>query len=347
MKITRVPDGIGSDGQTLFAWHLENQNLKAVVSEYGVRLMALRVRDKHHEWRNVILGLPSSQDYLQDTASLGAVVGRFANRVRESRYIDNRNSVLLNKNHGVHHLHGGEKGFEHVFWRAEAMPNGIRFNYISADGEQGYPGELRVAVTLSLFEQSLSYHYRATTSRDTIINLTNHAYFNLDGADTGEGDITDHQLQIEADRYLPIDQDVLPTGEVVAVDSTVFDFSQPAVIKERLQVADEQLRLGLGFDHCFVLKQSSLKGGTSHALSQPVASLYSPQTGILLEIMTTEPGLQLYTGNYLPKPHAGLCLETQHFPDSPNMPHFPSTRLAAGAVFESTSIYRLTRKELV
>ena len=341
MNISRQPDGHDATGQPQFVWRLESEQLKVVVSEYGVRLMAVYVRDKNHVQRNVVLGLASTEDYRQDTASLGAVVGRFANRIRDARYDDGGHEVCLDKNHGLHHLHGGELGFEDVLWQAAATTTGVCFTYRSVDGEQGYPGDLDVSVTLSLMGDSLGYHYQAISNRDTIINLTNHAYFNLDGATTGEGDIRNHELQIAAGAYLPIDKDVLPTGEIKAVADTAFDFSQPANIGSRLVLRDEQLSLGLGFDHCFVLNQTP-NGDDDGALAQPVARLYSPESGIVLEILSSEPGLQFYTGNYLPKPHAGLCLETQHFPDSPNMPHFPSTRLAAGAVFDSTSIYRFT-----
>jgi len=327
-------------GEAVVDWHLNNDDVHLVVSSFGLRLQSLVFRDQYATRLNLVLGLDSFEDYQHDENYLGAVVGRFANRIRDGALQVDDQPIMLDLNHGQHHLHGGANGFSQRVWQGEATTDGVRFQLLSAAGDQGYPGTLQVTVTVSLVGSALGYHYQATSDVDTVINLTNHSYFNLNGT-TGWQDgvvsIHNHELSLRAGQYLPIDAEVLPTGEIESVEGTPFDFRKMKTIGLGLDASHDQLRLGQGFDHCMVLDVMS-----EPTTEIPVATLYSPLSGIRLEVSTTEPGLQLYTGNYLPMPQAGLCLETQHFADSPNMAQFPSTRLFAGDVFDSTTIYRLS-----
>ena len=336
-----VESGVHSvTGEPVVDWHLHNDKVRLVISSYGMRLKSLVFCDQYASPLNLVLGLESLEAYQQDESYLGAVVGRFANRIRHGRLRLGDQFIELERNHGPHHLHGGTLGFSQVVWRGEATNKGVQFNLLSAAGDQGYPGTLHVSVTVSLIGAALSYHYQATSEVDTVINLTNHSYFNLNGTagwHDGAVNILGHALSVRADQYLPIDADILPTGEVERVEGTPFDFREVKILESCMKADHEQLRMGQGFDHCMVL--DSMSESTTEA---PAASLYSVQSGIRLDVFTTEPGLQLYTGNHLPVPHAGICLETQHFPDSPNLDHFPSTRLVGGDVFDSTTIYLLS-----
>jgi aldose 1-epimerase len=327
-------------GEPVVDWHLQNDEVRLVISNYGLRLKSLIYCDQDASPLNLVLGLDSFEAYQQDESYLGAVVGRFANRIRNASLRLNDQHVDLDRNDGRHHLHGGAHGFSQRVWKGEATNNGIEFQLCSAAGDQGYPGTLQVTVTVSLIGSALGYHYQATSDVDTVINLTNHTYFNLNGTSgwqAGSENIFGHALSVRADSYLPIDAETLPTGEIEPVEGTPFDFRKTKVLGQCMDAGHEQLRLGQGFDHCLVLDSTS-----EPTIEAPAVTLYSAQSGIRLDIMTTEPGLQLYTGNYLSAPHAGLCLETQHFPDSPNVAYFPSTRLAGGDVFDSTTIYQLS-----
>jgi aldose 1-epimerase len=327
-------------GEAVIDWHLQNDDVRLVISSYGLRLKSLIFLDRYASPLNLVLGLCSAEAYHRDESYLGAVVGRFANRIRHGQFRLGNQQFTLDKNHGQHHLHGGTYGFSQATWQGKTTNSGVQFHLLSAAGDQGYPGTMQISVTVSLIGSALGYHYQATSDVDTVINLTNHAYFNLSGTDgwqDGTVNILDHALRVRAGAYLPIDTQTLPTGKVESVVGTPFEFRTTKILGPLMKATHEQLRLGQGFDHCLVLDKMS-----EPTTETPAATLYSEQSGIRLDVVTTEPGLQLYTGNHLSVPHAGICLETQHFPDSPNVSHFPSTRLVSGDVFDSTTIYQLS-----
>jgi aldose 1-epimerase len=321
------------------------------ISTYGATITSLTAPDRMGRFANVVLGFNSfdayqNRAYRRESPYFGAVIGRYANRIAKGQLPLNDKTVTLAINNPPNHLHGGMKGFDKVVWNETTTDKldrpSVAFAHESKDGEEGYPGNLRVNVTYSLTEDALEIEYQAMSDQDTIINLTNHSYFNLKGA--GEGDILQHVLRLNADRFTPVNAALIPTGELRPVAGTPFDFREPTAIGARIDEKDEQLLIAKGYDENFVLSGSE---GTLKL----AATLGEPQTGRSLEVWTTEPGLQLYSGNFLRgdlsdhngRPfvsHGGLCLETQHFPDSPNHPDFPSTLLKRGETFSSRTIYR-------
>jgi aldose 1-epimerase len=312
----------------------------------------LRVPDRRGNIEDVALGYDSLDGYLHDTSYFGGSIGRYANRIGGGEFTLNGTTYKLEKNDNGNHLHGGVRGFDKVLWTAKDVSASdtaaLQFTYLSKDGDGGYPGNLTAKVTYTLTDKNeLKIDYEAKSDKDTIINLTNHTYFNLAGQ--GSGDILQHQLQLHAGRFTPIDRTLIPTGEIRSVKGTPFDFSVPTAIGARISQNDEQLKFGLGYDHNFVLDSG---GSQSPALA---GSVYEPVSGRVLEVWTTEPGIQFYSGNMLKgasegkagnryPQRSGFCLETQHFPDSPNKPNFPTTVLKAGAEFRSTTVYRFSAK---
>src|SRR5438132_6900487 len=313
---------------------------------YGGIIVSLRVPDKKGVLADVVLGFDTLDAYLNNMPYFGAIIGRCANRIAKGKFALDGVEYRLARNNGMNSLHGGLKGFDKVLWRAERFENnhgiGVVFTYTGKDGEEGYPGNLKATVTYTLTDQNeLQIEYEATTDKATPINLTNHSYFNLAGE--GRGDIVRHLLTIEADRYTPTDDTQIPTGEIAPVAATPFDFRKPTPIGARIDADHEQIRRGKGYDHNFVLnggaKASAERGSTPtpyHA-----ARVVDPSSGRAMDVLTTEPGVQLYTGNNLDGSAVGksghaygkrsaLCLETQHFPDSPNHSNFPSTILRPG-----------------
>ncbi|HEY0673775.1 MAG TPA: aldose epimerase family protein [Longimicrobiales bacterium] len=312
----------------------------------GAVIRALCVPDRNGDFADVVLGYDTPATYRDDRWYIGAVIGRYANRIRNGRFSLDGVDYQLACNAGAHHLHGGPRGFHTADWRSELVTGlkgeGVRLTHTSENGDEGYPGTLRVEVTYTLTDDNeLVIDYRAQTDRPTIINLTQHSYFNLGGSNAA--DVLEHELLIAADQYLPIDAEGLPAGAPADVNGTPFDFRQRKRLRDGLQASDEQLRLGRGYDHCFVLRKTA--GELAWA-----ARLFEPQSGRTLEVLTTEPGMQLYTGQFLApvagkagRPidrFAGLCLETQHFPDSPNQAAYPPAVLRPGQDFVSTTIYR-------
>ncbi len=330
---------------------LTNANgVEVQITTYGGIVVSMKVPDRQGKFEDVVLGSDKLETYLKPpNAFLGALVGRYANRIAKGRFTLNGKEYVLAVNNGENHLHGGIKGFDKVVWKAKPLKTrtgtALELMYLSHDGEEGYPGNLSVNVLYTLTNKNeLKIDYSATTDKDTIVNLTNHSYFNLAGA--GNGNILNHELMINADRFTPTDAGAIPTGELRNVKGTSFDFTRMTAIGARIGDADEQLKLGHGYDHNFVLN------GRSGTLRQ-AAKVYEPTSGRLMEVWTTEPGVQLYTGNYLDGTFQGMggkvynqrygfCLETQHFPDSPNRPSFPSTVLRKGARYRSTTIYRFS-----
>lgn len=337
------------DGAAVEVFTLTNRNgVEIRTIPYGAAIVSIRVPDRDGRPDDIVLGFNTLDGYLTPPPYFGAVVGRYGNRIAGGRFVLGGRQYQLATNDGPNHLHGGNKGFDKVLWRAEPFERdgsaAIRYTYVSADGEEGYPGTLTARVTYTLTPaDELVIAYDATTDKATPVNLTQHSYFNLRGE--GRGDILGHVLTIDADRYTPVDETEIPTGEIAPVEETPFDFRTPTAIGARIDADDVQLRYGKGYDHNWVLNGSAGASPLRHA-----ARLVDPQTGRTLDVSTTEPGLQFYSGNFLDgtltgtSGHAytrrsGLCLETQHFPDSPNHPGFPSTILQAGKRFESKTVW--------
>ncbi len=323
----RMPDGTSVHAYTL----RDSTGVSATILQYGARLAALEVPVAAGV-RNVTLGHDRLEPYLADAAHLGAIAGRYANRIAGGRFSLDGREHRLSVNNGGNTLHGGVDGFAARIWQAEPDGPDLLLSLVSPDGDQGFPGRLEVRVRYRLNGGALSIDYEATTDAPTVLNLTNHAYFNLAGA----GTVMDHAIAIAADRMLPVDAALIPTGAVVPVAGTPFDLREEVRIGARIGVDDAQLRLGGGFDHCFVLADAP------RTTPRPAARVSAE--GIVMEVLTTEPAVQFYSGNFLGgEPFAwrtGLCLETQHFPDSPNQPAFPSTVLRPGVLFWSRTVYR-------
>ena len=330
-------------------YRLKNKNgLEAAIADYGATLVSLKVPDRQGKLADVVLGYDDALRYQKGAAYFGATVGRYGNRIAKGKFVLNGVTYTLATNNGPNHLHGGVTGFSKKFWQAResAAGDSLMLSYTSKDGEEGYPGNLKVTVTYTLTDQNeLRIDYSATTDKATVVNLTNRSYFNLTG--DPQKDILQHQLMLHASRFTPVDSGLIPTGELRSVKGTPFDFTKSTAIGARIGQDDEQLKPGRGYDHNFVLD----KGKTEQPVN--VAEVYEPGSGRVLEVSTTEPGIQFYTGNYLegsPKgkggiayrPRAGFCLETQHFPDSPNQAAFPSTTLNPGQSYRTTTIYRFS-----
>ncbi len=351
-RVTRKPFGKTSDGKSVDIYTLTNSRRAEVkIMTYGGTVVSLRVPDRNGKRGDVVLGFDSVADYERSTAYIGALIGRYGNRIAKGRFTLNGREYSLATNNGANHLHGGLKGFDKVIWTARPStdPHGanLELTYLSRDGEEGYPGNLRIKVIYSLTESSeLKIVYSATTDKDTIVNLTHHSYFNLAGA--GKGDVLGHVLTINANRFTPTDDGSIPTGELKPVKGTPFDFTRPTAIGTRIELDNEQLRFGKGYDHNFVLN----KTGKNLSLA---ATVFEPKSGRVMEVYTTEPGLQFYSGNFLDASvpgkngqtypvHSGFCLESQHYPDSPNEPNFPSTTLKKGQRYSTTTIYRFSTR---
>jgi aldose 1-epimerase len=347
MSLEKAPFGSMPDGTTVDLYTMSNSaGLQAKFANYGAMVVSLLAPDRSGEPGEVTLGFDTLDDYLERSPFFGCIAGRYANRIAKARFTLDGTDYSLANNDGENHLHGGVRGFDKVAWKAEEKSSGngtgLEFSYLSEDGEEGYPGNLSVQVTYTLTDGGeLRIDYRATTDKTTVVNLTNHTYFNL--ADGGAGDALAHELTIDADLFTPIDSTLIPTGELRSVEGTPLDFREQTAIGARIDQEDEQLRFGGGYDHNWVLNS----GGGRLALA---ARLVEPGSGRSLEVLTTEPGIQFYSGNFLDglkgrggcvyhKRH-GLCLETQHFPDSPSKPQFPSTVLQPGDVYETTTVYK-------
>jgi aldose 1-epimerase len=347
-KLTHGEFGRLHDGTPVAIYTLTNgHGVEARITTYGGRLVGLLAPDRTGTKADVILGFDSVDGYVANPGPFfGALIGRYGNRIGGAKFSIDGVEYKVDKNDGANSLHGGAHGFDKRVWTAKELPDGgLELTYLSKDGEEGYPGNLKATVTYHLSDANeLKIDYRATTDKTTVVNLTNHAYFNLKGA--GSGDILGHVMMISANRYTPVDSGLIPTGELRSVDGTPFDFRKPTAIGGRIGDNDEQLKLGKGYDHNWVLNRQ----GNGLQLA---ARVEEPLSGRVLEVLTTEPGVQFYTGNFLDGTikakaakiyglRSGFCLETQHFPDSPNKPQFPTTMLKPGEQYRSTTIFKLS-----
>jgi aldose 1-epimerase len=330
-KIEKRQFGKLADGTAVDLYTLTNRNgLEVQITNYGGIVVSVKTPDRAGKMTDIVLGYDRLQAYVDDSSFFGALVGRYANRIAKGKLSLNGVTYQLAQNNGPNHLHGGLRGFNRFMWQARELHRAdgvaVELSYLSKDGEEGYPGNLSVKTTYILTDtNALRIEYSATTDKETIVNLTNHSYFNLAGA--GSGSILPHVLSINASRFTPVDETSIPSGELKMVKGTPFDFTRATGIGTRIDQADEQLRFGKGYDHNFVLN----KKGKELSLA---ARVYEPVSGRVLELWTTEPGVQFYTGNFLDNVHGkagqvynkrdGFCLEAQNFPDSPNQPSFPS-----------------------
>ncbi|MGK7396849.1 MAG: aldose epimerase family protein [Candidatus Cyclobacteriaceae bacterium M3_2C_046] len=349
MKIEKTSWGNTSDGEAVDLFTLTNADgMEAMVSNYGGSIVGLKVPDKNGDMADVVLGFENLQDYQEKGGSFGCIVGRFANRIAGGEFSLNGEQYQLEVNSPPNHIHGGKFGFCKRVWQAREFKSnrgvGVRLNLHSPDGEGNYPGNLDVQVEYLLTpDNALEISYHATTDKPTILNLTNHAYFNLAGQD--QGSILDHRIMINAVSFTPVDENLIPTGDIAEVEGTPFDFSQYQAIGEGIEADHPQIQIGSGYDHNFVIR------GNPGSL-RTAAKVYDPGSGRLMIVMTTSPGMQFYTGNFLSgvsgkegaiyARRTGFALETQHFPDSPNQPDFPSVTLNPGENYRQTTIYRFS-----
>ena len=352
-KISKESFGKTADGESVDLFTLTNRNgMEAKITNYGGIVTTLTAPDRNNKYADVVLGFNDLDSYLKGHPYFGALVGRYGNRIAKGRFTLNGVEYKLAVNNGENHLHGGIKGFDKVVWTARSMRTklgpALSLTYVSKDMEEGYPGNLTVKVVYTLTNNNeLRIDYSASTDKDTVTNLTHHSYFNLAGE--GTGDILNHQLLLKASRFTPTDAGSIPTGELRNVQGTPFDFLKSTSIGARINQDEEQLKFGGGYDHNWVVN------GRAGALRQ-AASVYESTSGRVMDVWTTEPGIQFYTGNFLDgtltgksgKAYArrnGFCLETQHYPDSPNKPKFPTTTLRKGATYRSTTIYRFSARK--
>ena len=340
--------GRTADGREVTLYELVNSDgLRATVMDYGAILVDMEVPDRNGKLADINLGFDELDSYIKRNPLFGAVVGRYANRIENARFAIDGVEYKITPNAGKNHIHGGnKKRFDKVVWKGEGFQTdkgvGVRFTFLSRDGDEGFPGNLNCTVTYTLTNKNeLKINYQATTDKSTVVNLTNHSYFNLAGA--GSGDVLGHEMMINADFYTPGDKALIPTGEILSIKGTPLDFTEPKTIGSRI----EQLTETRGYDHNYVLKNSD--GSLTLA-----ARVYEPGSGRIMEVYTTEPGMQLYTANGMRdirgkggkvyQRHYGFCLETQHFPDSPNKPHFPSPILRPGEKYDTTTIFKFSTK---
>jgi aldose 1-epimerase len=346
-KVSKQPAGT-VDGKPVYLYTLEDGKITVRILNYGGIVQSLEAPDRSGNPTDIVLGFDTLDGYVSsgNKPYMGAIIGRYANRIAGGTFQLNGQTFHVPKNDGDNALHGGIAGFNKKVWSAKEITDGVELTYISKSGEEGFPGTLTTTVRYTLKGNDLRIEYSATTDADTVLNLTNHSYFNLKGQ--GNGDILGHEMKIYAHRYTPVNANLIPTGELAPVAGTPFDFLKPTVIGARIDADNEQLKLARGYDQNWVLDA----GGRKVELA---AEAYDPTTGRVLQVLTDQPGVQFYTGNFLDGTITGkggkvynhrfaFCLETQHFPDSPNRPKFPSTELRPGQTFHSMTIYRFSTR---
>jgi aldose 1-epimerase len=347
--VTMSTFGKMPDGQTIDLYTLTNRSgMKVAITNYGGKIVSIVVPDRKGQMADVVLGFNSLDSYVAPNPFFGTLVGRYANRIGNAKFTLDGKEYHLAVNDGPNSLHGGLKGFDKQVWKAKEIQGehpGVELTYLSKDGEEGYPGDLSVKVVYTLMgDNALRIDYSATTDKDTVLNLTNHSYFNLAGQ--GNGDILKQEMMINAGFFTPIDSTLIPTGEIRKVEGTPLDFRKSTPIGERIDADDEQMKFGKGYDFNFVINH----GGHGLTLA---ARAKDPESGRVLEVLTTQPGVQFYTGNFLDGTvrgrdgkvygkRSGFCLETQHFPDSPNKPSFPTAELKPGQTYHEVTVYKFS-----
>jgi len=351
-KVEKKLFGVLEDGREVYSYLLENKEGMIVeIIEYGASIVSIHASDRNGKFADVVLGYDKLEGYVADKSYFGSIVGRYGNRIGKGRFSLENNEYQLTINDGKNHLHGGINGFNKVLWTAKEIENSLgqslKLKYLSQDGEEGYPGNVELEVTYTLTEQNeLRIDYEGNTDKPTILNPTNHAYFNLGGIFSKT--ILNHELKLNADFFTPVDQGLITTGEFTPVNETPMDFLTPIQIGKRIDEDFEQLKFGRGYDHNWVLNNYSGK-------LREVASLYEPESGRLMNVLTDQPGIQFYSGNFLDgtvigkdgiayQHRTGLCLETQHYPDSPNKSNFPSVTLLPDVIYKQVTIYRFITK---
>lgn len=342
--VTKQPFGKTPDGTSVDMYVIKDGDLELRVITYGAAVVALTTPDRNHHSSDVVLGFDSLDGYLlKNNPFFGAIAGRYANRIAHAQFSLDGKTYHVPQNDGPNSLHGGTRGFDKVVWTGKPLADGVEFTYVSQDGDQGYPGTLTSTVRYTLHKNIVRIEYNATTSADTVLNLTNHTYFNLSGAP----DILSHKLKLNASHFTPVDDTLIPTGELAPVEGTPFDFREQTAIGARIDANDEQLRRGKGYDHNWVLDSAG-----KFAMA---AEVFEPSTGRVLQVWTDQPGIQFYSGNFLDGTlkgkeakvyghRSGFCLETQHFPDSPNHPNFPSTELKPGQKYHTVTEFRFSAR---
>jgi aldose 1-epimerase len=351
---TKKTFGKTPEGQEADLYVLTNKTgAEVAITNYGGAVVSLKVPDRAGKLADVVLGFDNVDGYVNDKSYFGALVGRYANRIGHAKFVLDGKTYTLAKNNGDNTLHGGIKGFNKALWKAQILSRKdgqvLELSYLSKDGEEGFPGNLQVKVNYSWTDSNaLMIEYSATTDKPTVVNLTSHMYFNLAGQ--GSGDVLSHVVRINADKFTPVDAGLIPAGELRDVAETPFDFRKPTTIGARIEQEDEQLKLGGGYDHNFVVSRSG-ETGESQA-----ARVEEPISGRVVEVWTSEPGMQFYTGNFLDGKTEGkgraryprrsaFCLETQHYPDSPNQPKFPSVVLKPGGRYHTMTSYRFSAEK--
>jgi aldose 1-epimerase len=348
-KVTSQPFGKMPDGTPVDIYTLSDGAFEARIATYGGVVVSLKAPDRNGKTADVVLGFDDLDGYVTNfntpaNAFFGAIIGRYANRIAHGSFTLDGQKYSLPQNDGQNTLHSGTHGFNNVVWKAKPVANGVELTYLSKDGESGFPGNLSATVRYTLIKGDLRIEYSATTDKDTVVNLTNHSYFNL----AGQGDILKNEVTLHASRFTPVDAALIPTGELKPVEGTPFDFRKATAVGARIGADDAQLHLGHGYDHNWVLDSGGGK-------LVEAAEVYEPSSGRVLKVLTDQPGIQFYTGNFLNgtikgkggKPdelRSALCLETQHFPDSPNHPDFPTTELKPGERYHTVTVYSLSTR---
>jgi aldose 1-epimerase len=346
-EVTKKIYGKMPDGAPIELYTLKDSKVEVRIMNYGAIVQSIMVPDRTGKIADIALGFDTPEEYLKtgNRPYFGVIAGRYANRIAHGRFELDGKTYQITQNDGDNMLHGGKVGFDKKVWQAKQIKDGVELTLVSPDGDQGFPGKLTTTVRYTLTGNELHIDYTATTDKDTVLNLTNHSYFNLKGK--GAGNITDHVAKINADRYTPVDSNLIPTGQLAPVAGTPFDFTKRHTIGERIDADNEQLKLGLGYDHNFVLNSAGKYG--------EAAEVYEPSTGRVIEVSTDQPGMQFYTGNHLDgtvtgkggkvyQKRDGFCLETQHFPDSPNQPNFPTSELKPGPTFRSQTVFKFSTR---
>jgi aldose 1-epimerase len=351
-KVSTQPFGKMPDGTPIDLYILTSGSAEARITNYGGIIVDLKAPDRNQKLADVVLGFDDLDGFIANNndpkggAFFGAIIGRYANRIAHGSFTLDGKKYSLPLNNGQNSLHGGPHGFNNVVWKAKPIKDGLELSYLSKDGEAGYPGNLSVIVRYTLVDSDLRIEYSATTDKPTVLNLTNHAYFNLAGQ--GQGEILNHQLSLHASRFTPVDGNLIPTGELKSVEATPLDFRKATAIGARINDDYDQLRLGHGYDHNWVLDNQA--GSLTEA-----AEVYEPGSGRVLKVLTDQPGIQFYSSNYLDGSikgkggvaygqHSAFCLETQHFPDSPNHPRFPRTELNPNERYHTVTVYSFSTR---